>query len=215
MLFLIEIITLIILVALGWLWMTEPNGLYEPFIVSIGFIMVAIEVYRRNNKTLKSVLRKKDSKPLNITPDRLASVCYRFECGEVKFLMIRSSSDDKWNFPKGMFDLKKDLSDEIKRIVDGEAGVKELKIVKNYLSKMIHYQKVEDEFQLVSVSLVEVYKTGIPKDADLGIDRKPSYFNKNELLQKIKEGRDGKDAREIAKVIELSHDEILLNNRKR
>lgn len=213
MLVLLEVFALIVSIILGFMWIKEPQGIYEPFIVSAGFTFIGAELYRRSTFEAIGFFKKSDKKCYNITPDRLAAVCYRFEHGEVKFLMIRSSSKERWNFQKGMFDTKKRASEEIKRIIDGEAGVLDFKIIDIFFCKMIHYQKSDDQLQLISIALVEVFRAGVPRDIALGIERKPSYFNKNEVLEVVKEGRDSKEVKEIHKVISLAYDQILLNNR--
>jgi len=51
----IELLVLITSSILAGMWMSDPNGNYEPIIVVLGFVLVVLEIYRRNDNTRKSV----------------------------------------------------------------------------------------------------------------------------------------------------------------
>lgn len=51
----VELLVLVASSMLVGMWVIDPNGNYEPIIVGLSLILGALEVYRRNNITRKSV----------------------------------------------------------------------------------------------------------------------------------------------------------------
>jgi 8-oxo-dGTP pyrophosphatase MutT (NUDIX family) len=141
-------------------------------------------------------------------PDRAAAVCYRIRDGQVQFLIVRTSDDDAWTFPKGRPDPDDDdFRGTALREACEEAGVHgDLDA-----QPLLRYAFPGKRERLVEAYLLHVLSTGRPRGKER--DRKPTWLDPAQTRGRLAENRSERYAAEHARVVDAAEQRIAELNR--
>lgn len=146
-----------------------------------------------------------------ISADRLSPVCFRLVDDGVEFLLVRSSLNERWNHPKGIYFPERPFKNEVARIIQGEAGVTSFKVISHHFDRSFHYHGETKELHLLSLSLCQIFESTSPRDKLFGINRQPTFMSLSDTRKALREGRDDIFAMEAIRVLDKAYDEIILS----
>lgn len=133
-------------------------------------------------------------------PLQVAAVCYRKRGASVDFLLVKTTSGDKWTFPKGATARRLSHSEAAEREALEEAGavgVIEPEHFHLYLQPKADSRNGFQEF-VVKAFLLEVTRTQAPQEAK----RSPAWFSAGDARNTLARGREKKPAAELCAVID-------------
>lgn len=135
-------------------------------------------------------------------PNQVAAVCYRRRGASFDFLLVKTSSGDKWTFPKGATTRRLSHSQAAEREALEEAGavgVVEPEHFHLYLqTKGDPRQRNGVQEFAVKAFLLEVTGTQRPQEPR----RNPTWFSVDDALSAVAMGREERHAAELRKVID-------------
>jgi 8-oxo-dGTP pyrophosphatase MutT (NUDIX family) len=135
-------------------------------------------------------------------PLQVAAVCYRRRGVSFDFLLVKTTSGDKWTFPKGATARRLSHSQAAEREALEEAGavgVIEPEHFHLYLQPKgdARLRNVVQE-SVVKAFMMEVTHTQPPQEPN----RNPTWFNADDARRVLKRGREEKHAAELRAVID-------------
>ena len=133
-------------------------------------------------------------------PLQVAAVCYRKRGTSVDFLLVKTTSGDKWTFPKGATARRLSHSQAAEREALEEAGavgIIEPEHFHLYLQPKGDSRNGFQEF-VVKAFLLEVTHTQAPQESK----RNPTWFNAHDARNTLARGREGKHAAELSAVLD-------------
>ena len=135
-------------------------------------------------------------------PLQVAAVCYRRRGASFDFLLVKTTSGDKWTFPKGATARRLSHSQAAEREALEEAGavgVIEPEHFHLYLQPKgdSRLRNVVQEF-VVKAFMLEVTHTQPPQEAN----RNPTWFGVDDARRALKRGREERHAAELRTVID-------------
>ena len=138
---------------------------------------------------------------------RVAAVCYRRTAADPEFLLVRTW-DGEWTFPKGMIDPGHTESEAAEVEAWEEAGVEGVVEREPFTTYSADKELRSGELIRVEVTafLLEVRKTQPPPESH----RRPQWFSPAAAKQALAEGRSGRRAQELARVVALAVQKITI-----
>jgi len=135
-------------------------------------------------------------------PLQVAAICYRRRGASFDFLLVKTTSGDKWTFPKGATARRLSHSQAAEREALEEAGavgVIESEHFHLYLQPKgdSRLRNVVQEF-VVKAFMLEVTHTQPPQEAN----RNPTWFGVDDARRALKRGREERHAAELRSVID-------------
>jgi len=135
-------------------------------------------------------------------PLQVAAVCYRRRGASFDFLLVKTTSGDRWTFPKGATARRLSHSQAAEREALEEAGavgVIEPEHFHLYLQPKgdSRLRNGSQEF-VVKAFLLEVDHTQPPHEAN----RKPTWFSADDARRTLAKGREQRQAAELRTVID-------------
>jgi 8-oxo-dGTP pyrophosphatase MutT (NUDIX family) len=132
----------------------------------------------------------------------VAAVCYRRRGGSFDFLLVKTTSGDRWTFPKGATARRLSHSQAAEREALEEAGavgVIEPEHFHLYLQPKgdSRLRNVVEEF-VVKAFMLEVTQTQPPQEPN----RNPTWFSVDDARRVLKRGREERHAAELRTVID-------------
>jgi 8-oxo-dGTP pyrophosphatase MutT (NUDIX family) len=135
-------------------------------------------------------------------PLQVAAVCYRKRGDSFEFLLVNSTSGDKWTFPKGATERRISHSQAAEREALEEAGavgVIEPRHFHLYLhTKGVFWQAAGIQEFVVKAFLLEVTGTQPPHESK----RNPTWFSVEDARKALAKGREAKYAAELCTVVD-------------
>jgi 8-oxo-dGTP pyrophosphatase MutT (NUDIX family) len=135
-------------------------------------------------------------------PLQIAAVCYRRRGTAIEFLLVHTSSGNKWTFPKGDTDPQLSHSGAAEREAREEAGVRGRIEPSHFCfythSKGVFWKLPGVQEYIVKAFLMEIERTSEPEEAM----RNPTWFTPAEAKKALAKGREVKYATEIRAVID-------------
>ncbi len=133
---------------------------------------------------------RRDTKPVQV-----AAVCYRRKAGVPQFLLVRTSSG-RWTFPKGR--LEDGLSyAQVAALEAFEEGGVDGKVDPRPIGIYLHRKEsLRTKEATVLAFLLEVQIADVPAEGH----RRPRWFTKSDVRQRLARGRPGKYRRSIERV---------------
>jgi 8-oxo-dGTP pyrophosphatase MutT (NUDIX family) len=135
-------------------------------------------------------------------PLQIAAVCYRRRGTAIEFLLVNTSSGNKWTFPKGDTDPDFSHSDAAEREAREEAGVRGRIEPRHFClythSKGVFWKLPGVQEYVVKAFLMEVERTSEPEEEM----RNPTWFTPAEAKKVLAKGREVKYATEIQAVVD-------------
>ena len=135
-------------------------------------------------------------------PLQVAAICYRKRGDSFEFLLVNSTSGDKWTFPKGTTERRLSHSQAAEREALEEAGavgVIEPRHFHLYLhTKGVFWQAAGIQEFVVKAFLLEVTGTQPPHESK----RNPTWFSVEDARTALAKGREAKYAAELCTVID-------------
>jgi len=145
-------------------------------------------------------------------PLQTAAICYRRRGTAIEFLLVNTSSGNKWTFPKGDTDPNLSHSGASEREAWEEAGVRGRIEPRHFCvyvhSKGVFWKLPGVQEYLVKAFLMEVERASEPEEAL----RNPTWFAPAEAKKVLAKGREVKYAAEIQAVVDRAV-ECLRGNR--
>ena len=134
-----------------------------------------------------------------------AAVCFRRRDRRLQFRLVRTSDGERWTFPSGPPAPDETLDQAATREAAERAGVSGV-IAETPLTEYRYGRRADDlaAAYLLAVQSVAPYGGG-------GLA--PAWFDLPTTLQKLAEGRDAEDARELQRVLRIAEDELHDNDR--
>jgi 8-oxo-dGTP pyrophosphatase MutT (NUDIX family) len=141
-------------------------------------------------------------------PLQVAAVCYRRRGASFDFLLVKTTSGDKWTFPKGATARRLSHSQAAEREALEEAGavgVIEPEHFHLYLQPKgdSRLRDVVQEF-VVKAFMLEVTHTQPPQEPN----RNPTWFGVDDARRVLKRGREERHAAELRTVIDRAVDRL-------
>ena len=135
-------------------------------------------------------------------PLQVAAVCYRRRGASFDFLLVKTTSGDRWTFPKGATARRLSHSQAAEREALEEAGavgVIEPEHFHLYLQPKgdSRLRNVVEEF-VVKAFMLEVTQTQPPQEQN----RNPTWFSVDDARRALKRGREERHAAELRTVID-------------
>jgi len=135
-------------------------------------------------------------------PLQVAAVCYRRRGASFDFLLVKTTSGDRWTFPKGATARRLSHSQAAEREALEEAGavgVIEPEHFHLYLQPKgdSRLRNVVEEF-VVKAFMLEVTQTQPPQEPN----RNPTWFGVDDARRVLKRGREERHAAELRTVID-------------
>ena len=135
-------------------------------------------------------------------PLQVAAVCYRRRGASFDFLLVKTTSGDRWTFPKGATARRLSHSQAAEREALEEAGavgVIEPEHFHLYLQPRgdSRLRNVVEEF-VVKAFMLEVTQTQPPQEPN----RNPTWFSVDDARRALKRGREERHAAELRSVID-------------
>jgi len=135
-------------------------------------------------------------------PLQVAAVCYRRRGASFDFLLVKTTSGDRWTFPKGATARRLSHSQAAEREALEEAGavgVIEPEHFHLYLQPKgdSRLRNVVEEF-VVKAFMLEVTQTQPPQEPN----RNPTWFSVDDARRALKRGREERHAAELRSVID-------------
>jgi 8-oxo-dGTP pyrophosphatase MutT (NUDIX family) len=135
-------------------------------------------------------------------PLQVAAVCYRRRGASFDFLLVKTTSGDRWTFPKGATARRLSHSQAAEREALEEAGavgVIEPEHFHLYLQPKgdSRLRNVVEEF-VVKAFMLEVTQTQPPQEPN----RNPTWFSVDDARRVLKRGREERHAAELRTVID-------------
>lgn len=146
-------------------------------------------------------------------PLQVAAVCYRKRGADFEFLLVNTTSGDRWTFPKGATEPRLSQSQAAEREALEEAGavgVIEPQHFHLYLQPkgVFGRRKGVQEF-VVKAFLLEVTHTQRPHEPR----RNPTWFSVNDTRKALAKGREVKYAAELMAVIDRAVEHLSAEGR--
>jgi 8-oxo-dGTP pyrophosphatase MutT (NUDIX family) len=146
-------------------------------------------------------------------PLQVAAVCYRKRGASFDFLLVKTTSGDKWTFPKGDTARRLSHSQAAEREALEEAGavgVIEPEHFHLYLQPKgdSRLRNVVQEF-VVKAFMLEVTHTQPPQEPN----RNPTWFSVDDARRALKRGREEKHAAELRTVIDRAVERLSTEGR--
>jgi len=135
-------------------------------------------------------------------PLQVAAVCYRRRGASFDFLLVKTTSGDRWTFPKGATARRLSHSQAAEREALEEAGavgVIDPEHFHLYLQPKgdARLRNVVEEF-VVKAFMLEVTQTQPPQEQN----RNPTWFSVDDARRALKRGREERHAAELRTVID-------------
>jgi 8-oxo-dGTP pyrophosphatase MutT (NUDIX family) len=146
-------------------------------------------------------------------PLQVAAVCYRRRGVSLDFLLVKTTSGDKWTFPKGATARRLSHSQAAEREALEEAGVVgviEPEHFHLYLQPKVD-SRLRDGVQefVVKAFMLEVTHTQRPQEAK----RNPTWFSVDDARRAVARGREEKHAAELRTVIDRAVERLSTEGR--
>jgi 8-oxo-dGTP pyrophosphatase MutT (NUDIX family) len=146
-------------------------------------------------------------------PLQVAAVCYRRRGASFDFLLVKTTSGDKWTFPKGATARRLSHSQAAEREALEEAGavgVIEQQHFHLYLQPKgdSSQRNVVQEF-VVKAFMLEVTHTQPPQEPN----RNPTWFSVDDVRRALARGREKKHATELHTVIDRAVERLSTEGR--
>ena len=146
-------------------------------------------------------------------PLQVAAVCYRRRGASFDFLLVKTTSGDRWTFPKGATARRLSHSQAAAREALEEAGavgVIEPQHFHLYLQPKgdSRLRNVVQEF-VVKAFMLEVTHTQPPQEPK----RNPTWFSVDDARRALKRGREERHAAELRTVIDRAVDRLSTEGR--
>jgi 8-oxo-dGTP pyrophosphatase MutT (NUDIX family) len=139
--------------------------------------------------------------------EQVAAVCYRVRKEEVEFLLVRTRGSGRWTFPKGSAEPGLTHAQAAALEAFEEAGVhgriEEAPFTRYVCRKRGGTRKAatkaaaEKMFE-VTAHLCQVLRLGKPKESN----RDRTWFSVKDARRSLRDGRDGDDGAELARVVD-------------
>lgn len=140
------------------------------------------------------------SEPVGTTRPVAAAVCFRRRERQLQFRLVRTRDGQGWTFPNGPRRPAETLVQAVAREAADKAGVIGV-VVEQPLTE---YRVARRDDDLATAFLLAVQSTG-PSRGD-GSD--PTWFDLQTTRDKLAEGRDPDQARELQRVIEVAAQQL-------
>ena len=141
-------------------------------------------------KAEKVVMRKKVTAKRLSEANAVGAICFRQDTADadIEILLVRTSSRDRWIFPKGTITPGSDHLATLGRELEEEAGV--VGDVNAGEPIFLTYRKGDGTQKNLVLYPVRVISFGPPKEAG----RLPTWISASKVLKKLKEGRERDDS---------------------
>jgi 8-oxo-dGTP pyrophosphatase MutT (NUDIX family) len=148
-------------------------------------------------------------------PLQVAAVCYRRRGASFDFLLVKTTSGDKWTFPKGATARRLSHSQAAEREALEEAGavgVIEPQHFHLYLQPKSD-SRLRDGVQefVVKAFMLEVTRTHRPQEPN----RSPTWFSADDARSALARGREERHAAEVCTVIDRAVEHLSTEGRIR
>ena len=146
-------------------------------------------------------------------PLQVAAVCYRRRGNDYEFLLVKTTSGDRWTFPKGATEPRLSQSQAAEREALEEAGavgIIEPEHFHLYLQpKGVSRRRNGIQESVVKAFLLEVTDTQHPHEPE----RNPTWFSVEEARRALAEGREAKYASEVLALIDRAVERLSAEGR--
>ncbi|HWC24967.1 MAG TPA: NUDIX domain-containing protein [Solirubrobacteraceae bacterium] len=153
--------------------------------------------------SLGSLLRQARSRanaPVGAPRRTAAALCFRRRERRLQFRLVRSRDGERWTFPNGPQRPEETLAQAAAREAADKAGVSGV-VDDRPLTEYRHARRADD---LAAAFLLAV-QSAAPSAA---AGRSPTWFDAATTHEKLAEGRDAAQARELQRVVEIAEDEL-------
>ena len=140
------------------------------------------------------------SEPVGTTRRVAAAVCFRRRERQLQFRLVRTRDGQRWTFPNGPRRPAETLVQAVAREAGDKAGVIGV-VVEQPLTEYRHARREDD---LATAFLLAVQSTG-PSG---GAGSHATWFDLPTTRDKLAEGRDPDQARELQHVIEVAEEQL-------
>ncbi|MGH2840169.1 MAG: NUDIX domain-containing protein [Solirubrobacteraceae bacterium] len=142
--------------------------------------------------------RDRLNEPVGGSEAMAAAVCFRRREPRLEFRLVRTSDGERWTFPKERQRPGETLGQAAARAAADHAGV--VGVVGDKPLTEYRYARRGDD--LASTFLLAVQSVGPSSD------RQPTWFDLATAHEKLAEGRDAAQAREVQHVLQAAQDEL-------
>jgi 8-oxo-dGTP pyrophosphatase MutT (NUDIX family) len=146
-------------------------------------------------------------------PLQVAAVCYRKRGSSFEFLLVKTTSGDKWTFPKGATARRLSHSEAAEREALEEAGAVGV-IDPEHFHLYLQPKgdtRLPDRVQefVVKAFMLEVTRTQPPQEPN----RNPTWFSVDDARRVLKRGREERHADELRTVIDRAVERLSTEGR--